>query len=326
MTQAPRLLVVVLNYRTAQMTLRAAAAALADMPTGAEMVIVDNASGDGSAAVLAQEITQRGWDAHSRVRLVCSDRNGGFGAGNNIGLRQSMSDGGRPDYYYLLNSDAFPDPGCLTTLMAHLEAHPKAGFAGSHVRGEDDAPHVTAFRFPSVAGEFEGAARTGVFSRLLRDAIVAPPLPQDATRKDWVAGASVMLRTDMLDQIGLFDETFFLYFEETDLCRRAAKAGWEGWYVPQARVVHIGSVSTGMKEWERMPPYWYDSRRHYFVKNHGRLYAGAALAAHLAGGLIHRLRCAMKGRRPEDPAHFLRDLLTHGMGFGPGRSARKDVP
>ncbi len=317
----PRLLVILLNYRTAQMTLRAAAAALADMPEqGAEMIIVDNASGDGSAEVLQAEISKRGWDRHNRVRLILSDRNGGFGAGNNLGLRASMSDGPPPDYFFVVNSDAFVDPGCIGTLIAHLEAHPKAGIVGSHVRGDDDAPHRTAFRFPSITGEFEGAARTGLVSRVLSGAAVAPPLPQAARQVDWVAGASVLLRGEMLQEIGLFDEVFFLYFEETDLCKRAAAAGWQCWYQPQSRVVHIGSVSTGMKEWQRMPDYWFASRRHYFVKNHGRLYAALAWAARLAGGAIHQLRCAVSGRKPQDPPYFQRDLLRYGLGFRPAKT------
>lgn len=311
----PRVLVIILNYRTADMTLRAAEAALADMPAGAEMVIIDNASGDGSAGVLSHAIAARGWNAGGRVRFIPSPVNGGFGAGNNLGLRSLMSDGQPPDYFYILNSDAFPDPGCLPGLIRHLETTPKAGFAGSHVRGQDDVPHTTAFRFPSIAGEFEGAARTGPISRLLRHAIVAPDLPETASRVDWVAGASVLVRARMLEDIGLFDETFFLYFEETDLCKRAAAAGWECWYLPQARVVHIGSVSTGMKEWQRMPDYWFASRRHYFVKNHGRLYAAGALMAKLAGGAVHRLRCAVSGAAPQDPPRFMRDLLAHGLGL-----------
>ncbi|MFC6586849.1 glycosyltransferase family 2 protein [Sulfitobacter pacificus] len=119
---------------------------------------------------------------------------------------------------------------------------------------------------------------------MLKSYVVAPDLPQTATQVDWVAGASVLMRASMLDEIGIFDETFFLYFEETDLCKRAAVAGWECWYLPQVGVVHIGSVSTGMKEWQRIPDYWFASRRHYFVKNHSRAYAAAALLAKLAGG------------------------------------------
>ena len=312
---SPKVLVVLLNYRTAQMTLRAATAALADMPEQAELVIVDNASGDGSAGILAKAIADKGWGRDNRVRLIASEVNGGFGAGNNLGFAAGMSDGATPDYFYVLNSDAFPDLGCLPKLIRHLQITPKAGMVGSHVRGEDDVPHTTAFRFPSIAGEFEGAARTGPISRLLKGSIVAPDLPQETTRVDWVAGASVLMRAAMLDDIGQFDETFFLYFEETDLCKRAAVAGWECWYLPEAGVVHIGSVSTGMKEWQRIPDYWFASRRHYFTKNHGRLYAAAAWGAKLLGGTIHILRCSLNGQPSQDAPGFYRDLLRYGLGL-----------
>jgi GT2 family glycosyltransferase len=330
MTSAsPRVLVILLNFRTAPMTLRAAAAALADLPEGGELVIVDNASGDGSAGILSKAITERGWSKENRVRLILSDVNGGFGAGNNLGLRAGMSDGSAPDFFYILNSDAFPDRGCLPALIRHLEITPKAGLVGSHVRGEDDVPHTTAFRFPTIFGELEGAARTGPITRMLKNSVVAPDLPLTAARVDWVAGASVLVRASMLDEIGLFDETFFLYFEETDLCKRAAVAGWECWYLPEARVIHIGSVSTCMKEWKRMPDYWFASRRHYFVKNHGRAYAAAALLAKLAGGAIHLLRSALSGKPSQDTQGFYRDLLRHGLGL-PARIApsqtRRPIP
>jgi N-acetylglucosaminyl-diphospho-decaprenol L-rhamnosyltransferase len=317
----PRLLIIVLNYRTAEMTLRSVEAALADLPQGAELILVDNASGDGSAAILQNAVTTRGWDKDGKVRLILSDVNGGFGAGNNLGLREKMSDGSTPEYFYILNSDAFPDKGCILGLLRHMQITPKAGLVGSHVRGEDQVPHTTAFRFPSIAGELEGAARFGPISQLLRRSVVAPPLPDTAVQVDWVAGASVVLRSDMLRDIGVFDETFFLYFEETDLCKRAANAGWERWYLPDVGVVHIGSVSTGMKEWQRMPPYWFASRRHYFVKNHGRVYAACALFARLVGGTIHTLRRTLSGKPSEDPAYFLRDLVRYGLGLSPTRKA-----
>lgn len=314
MQQPSRLLVVILNYRTADMTLRAAETALADMPKeNAELVIVDNASGDGSDALLAQAIAARGWDAGKRVRLISAPSNGGFGAGNNIAMRAGMSDGSAPDFVHVVNSDAFLDPGCIAGLRDHLQKHPRAGLAGSHVRGEDDQPHSTAFRFPSVAGEFEGAVRFGPITRLLSSSVVAPPLPSVAAPVDWVAGASVMMRWEMLAEIGLFDEDYFLYYEETDLCLRAARAGWECWFVPQARCIHIGSVSTGLKEAQRTPRYWFDSRRRYFTKNHGRTYATLALLARLAGGGLHHLRCLVTGRSPEDEGGFYRDLAEHAL-------------
>lgn len=322
MTQ-PRVMVIVLNYRTPRLSLRAVRAALEDLPPGGEVVLIDNASEDGSGALLEAEIERRGWQG--AVRFVQSPRNGGFGAGNNIGLSMRLSDGARPDYFYLLNSDAFPDPGCIAGLVAHLEAHPEAGIVGSHLRGEGGEPHTTAFRFPSAAGELEGGARIGPISRLFDSARVAPELPLRATRVDWVAGASVLMRARMLEEIGLFDEGFFLYFEETDLCRRAARAGWHCWYQPHARAVHLGSVSTGMRHWQRVPAYWFASRARYFRKTHGRPYAALALLARLAGGGLHHLRCALTGRTPEDPPHFLRDLLRTGLGLRPGAAARAPV-
>ena len=321
----PTVLCVLLNYRTPAMTLRAAEAALADLPRpGGELVIVDNASGDGSAALLREAVEARGWGQGGRVRVIASEVNGGFGAGNNIGIAAGLSNGRRPDYVYVLNSDAFPDPGCIGALVTHLETHPQAGIACSHVRGEDGVTHTTAFRFPSIAGEFEGAARLGIFSRLLRHAQVPMVQPEMTREVDWSAGASMMLRQAMLDDIGTFDERFFLYFEETDLCLRAARAGWRCWYVTQSRVVHIGSVSTGMKTKRRMPAYWYDSRRHYFIKNHGRVYAATALLAHLAGGVLHRLRMGLAGRGPQDPRWFLCDLMAHAA--TPYRLSPEDRP
>lgn len=308
----PAVLCIILNYRTPEMTLRAAEAALGDLhDLGGELVIIDNASGDGSFEMIAREVAARGWGEGGLVRVIASPVNGGFGAGNNIGLRMMLSDGRRPDYFYLLNSDAFPDAGSTPALVAHLEAHPDAGFACSQVRGEDNYAHTTAFRFHSIAGEFVDAARLKVVERMLPDTAVPMPRLVQTMQVDWCAGASMLIRRTMLDRVGLFDEDFFLYFEETDLCLRAHRAGWSCWYVVESQVVHIGSVSTGIKTKRRMPSYWYDSRRHYFIKNHGRFHAAVALLAHLSGGALHRLRMGVAGRRPHDPTWFLRDMIVH---------------
>lgn len=309
----PRLLTVLLNWRTPQMTLQAAEAALTalDGIDGA-LVIVDNASGDGSEQVMAEAVRARGWDRGPQaVRVLQSGRNGGFGAGNNFGIRAGLPDGSLPEYVYILNSDAFPAPDAIRALLTHLESHPDVGFAGSFIHGPDGVPHRTAFRFPSAAGEFEAQLRFGPVSRLLRRHIVAQPIPQATTRVDWLAGASLMMRRSVLDRIGLFDEAFFLYFEETDLCRRAALAGWPTDYVVESRVTHIGSVSTGMKTWQRIPGFWLDSRWHYFVKNHGRAYAVAATLAAVAGGVLWRARLLIQRKDRGDPPRYLRDMVAH---------------
>jgi len=121
----------------------------------------------------------------------------------------------------------------------------------------------------------------------------------------------MMLRGTMLREIGLFDETFFLYFEETDLCRRARNLDWKAIYVKESKVAHIGSVSTGMKHWHRIPGYWLDSRRHYFCKNHGYLYATAATLVRLIGGATWRIRATIQEKPEHNPKYFLRDLFHH---------------
>ena len=309
-----RVLVVSLNYKTAEMTLRSMQAALRAMQgMDAELVVVDNDSGDGSFETITRAVATQDWAQGAPIRVIQSGRNGGFGAGNNVGILAGLSDGSAPDYVYLLNSDAFPAAGAIRALHDHLEQHPEAGFAGSYIHGEDGAAHVTAFRFPSIWSELEGAARFGPLSRLLAHKSVPLGVPDTTQRVDWLAGASIMMRQGVLDRIGLFDETFFLYFEETDLCLRAARAGFETHYVRESAVAHIGSVSTGMKTWARIPGFWLDSRWHYFTGNHGRGYAVLATVFHALGGLLWRVRRLVQGKPAADPPHFLRDLLLHDL-------------
>ncbi|QCO56122.1 glycosyltransferase family 2 protein [Pseudorhodobacter turbinis] len=307
------LLTVILNWRTADMTLSAAEVALREMKgiPGA-LTIVDNDSGDGSYEKLSAAVAERGWDkGEIPVRVIQSGHNGGFGAGNNVGIRAGLPGGDRPDYVYILNSDAFPSVGAIRALYNHLEDNPKTGFTGSYVHGEDGTPHRAAFRFPSIAGEFESSVRFGPVSRLLHRYIVAQPIPETTTRVDWLVGASLMMRQSVLDEVGLFDETFFLYFEETELSHRAAAAGYPSDFVRTSTVMHIGSVSTGMKTWARMPSYWFDSRLYYFTKVHGRGYAALATLSLVFGSILWRLRLLFQRKERADPPHFLRDLIAH---------------
>jgi hypothetical protein len=305
----PKVLTVLLNWRTAEMTLQAAEAAERAMDgLAGAIVVVDNDSGDGSYERMAEALKGK-----ARFRVVQSGRNGGFGAGNNVGIRLGLPDGGRPDYVYILNSDAFPAPDAIRVLVEYLEAHPRVGIAGSYIHGPDGHAHQTCFRFPSVASEFEVAARSGPISRLLARHIVPMPMPEASGPVDWLAGASMMLREAVIRDVGVFDETFFLYFEETDLCRRAAEAGWPTHFVRESRVEHIGSVSTGMKTWKRVPGYWFDSRWHYFRKAGGTRLAIAATLAHVSGGAILRARRIVQPSIPPVAPHFLRDLIGHAV-------------
>ncbi|HET8706653.1 MAG TPA: hypothetical protein VFM46_10160, partial [Pseudomonadales bacterium] len=125
---------------------------------------------------------------------------------------------------------------------------------------------------------------------------------------------SFMMRRQMLEQIGLFDENFFLYFEETDLCKRAKQAGWSTYYIPSSRVTHIGSVSTGMKNTSKpVPSFWFQSREHYFRKNHGSAYLMLANVLWLIGFAIWRLRRIIQRKPDTDPPNLMRDFFRHNF-------------
>lgn len=307
--QSPTILTVILNWRTAEMTLRSVdAAEIAMQEIPGSIVVVDNDSGDGSFERMSEALKDR-----PRIRVVQSGRNGGFGAGNNVGIRLGLPGGERPDYIYILNSDAFPAPDAIRVLRDYVETHTKVGLAGSYIHGPDGEPHTTCFRFPSAASEFEIAARTGPISRLLAKRTVWMDLPETSGAVDWLAGASLLIREEVVRTVGTFDEAFFLYFEETDLCRRAREAGWETHYVRESRVEHIGSVSTGMKNWDRVPGYWFDSRWLYFRKVGGTRRAVGATLAYLAGASILWVRRVAQPKITAGRPHFLRDLTSHAL-------------
>lgn len=309
-----RVLVVLLNYKTAQMTedaMHRTRQAMRDIP--GEIMVVDNDSQDGSFEHLTKAIAAIDPDdGLIPCRIIQTGHNGGFGYGNNAGIRWGLNHGGF-EYIYIQNSDAFPADDAIMALRNFMDDNPHAGFAGSHLHGKDGEPHFTQFRFPSIASEFEGNAQFGPITRLLKRYQV--PLfglsETEPTKIGWIAGASLMVRRKVFEEVGLFDENFFLYFEEVDLLRRAKLAGWDTYYVPTSRVVHLGSVSTGMLSWQRIPSYWLDSRLYYYSKNFGKLYATIATVAALCGGLISRLRMAIGGPKVNKPERFLRDLATH---------------
>lgn len=310
-----KLLIVLLNYRTPDMTLESLAAAhraLAGIPSS-RIDIVDNHSGDGSYERICEGVREGGYDPH-RVGVLQSPRNGGFGAGNNFAMQRALASADPPEFIYILNSDAFPAPDAIEKLIAFLEEHPKVGIAGSAIFGTDNVPHTTAFRFPSVWSELESGLALGVVSKLLaHQRVTIAPRPLTTCEVDWLAGASMMLRTQMLHQIGLFDEEFFLYFEETDLCRRAKLAGWPTYYVVESHVQHVGGASTGMRKWKKVPQYWFDSREYYFRKNHGEAYLHAANVVYAATYGLFKVRAKLQRKDDPNPRGFFRDFLRNSF-------------
>jgi len=313
-----KLLGVILNFRTPDMTLEAAralAVALERVPDS-RFVIVDNHSEDGSFAKLQAAIAHESF--RDRCEVIESPHNGGFGAGNNFAMRRDMQSEDPAEYYYLLNSDALPEPDAVERLVTFMDSHRYAGIAGSYIQGPDGTYHETAFRYPSMFSEFEAQAGVGPISKLLADWVVALPKPDRTMLVEWTAAVSMILRREMLTKIGLFDEEFFLYFEETDLCRRASIAGFPTYYVRDSIVSHIGSASTGMKDGSKpMPLYWFEARDHYLRKHHGDRYALAANVAWITGRTMRAVRRAIERKPDPTRPRLTRDFVA--FNFSPKR-------
>lgn len=304
---------IIVNYRTAALTIDCLASLeheVRAMP-GLRATVVDNASADGSADRIDAAIADNGWGEWAT--LIRSPVNGGFASGNNIALRHLSTGQGRPALLWLLNPDTRILAGAARALHDFMRDHPAAGIAGSALINGDGSPWSFAFRFPTITSEIERGMRAGPLTRLLSDKVVLRPMATDRpARVDWLPGASMVIRREVFDTIGLMDEKYFLYFEETDFCLAAQRAGWESWYVPAAAVVHIAGQSTGLNDSQpeegRVPRYWFESRRRYFAKNHGRLYAMAADAGWALSHLIWCVRRAVT-RGAADPPALLSDFL-----------------
>lgn len=315
-----RVLAVLLNYKTADLTLSALDTLLPEIRAineggadvgGARVCVVDNDSGDGSFDALVAGVAARG--CADVVDVVASGKNGGYGFGNNVGIRRGLTGHDRADYFYLLNSDAFVEGHALRQLLDYADAHPRCGIAGGYIHGTDGAAHPGVFHYPSIWSELEGGARFGPLSRILKDKVVPCPVPaENVDDVEWVPGASMLMRRAMLEQVGLFDETFFLYFEETDLCHRARDAGWKIAFVREASVAHIVGATTGVRNLKRRTPqYMLDSRRHYFLKHHGRAYLWAANWVKAAAWGSFRVRRTLQGKAEEDYERAWTDFVLH---------------
>lgn len=315
--ETARILVVVLNYRTPDLTLvclRSIATQVAELPN-LRVVVTDNASGDGSVEKISRAIEDEHMARWAEVMPLPS--NGGYAYGNNAAVRRALASNEPPEYVLLLNPDTVLRPNAIQALVSFMRAHPDAGIAGSRLEDPDGTPQVSAFNFPSAWSELDRGLRLGVIARLIEDKLVRRPIPDQACKVDWVAGASMLVRRAVFDHVGLIDEAYFLYFEEVDFLLRAKRAGFDTYYVPDSRVVHYVGASTGVsderKMAKRVPDYWFDSRRRYFLKNHGPVGAAAADVAWLLGYSLHSLRQRVFPKDANDPPHVLKDFVRNGV-------------
>jgi GT2 family glycosyltransferase len=228
---------------------------------GAEIVVLDNASEDGSADAVRERFPH--------VRVIAEEFRAGFGANHNTVIRATE---GR--YVYVLNEDTTSDDWAFGRIVEYLDAHPRVAALGPRLVYPDGRVQDSAWRFPTPLVSTLGLLTVGKLG-------VKQSGGAGARAVDWVMGAALVLRREALDEVGLFDEAFFLYSEEVDLQARLRAAGWEVHYFPEATVVHHESQFSAEIPERRINEMW-RSRHRYWRKHHGVV--GARVAAIATGG------------------------------------------
>ena len=318
----PDLSIVIVSFNTRQLLkecLDSVYASLAESTLTSEVIVVDNASRDGSAAMVRKHFPQ--------VRLIANEDNRGFAAANNqalrtlgygIGNRKYPSSSnlqpfgyaqGRPpipntqyppppEYVMLLNPDTIVGGNALDTLVRFMDGNPRAGACGARLLHSDGSFQHSAFAFPTLFQVFldffpinyrlTDSPLNGRYPRRLYQA--GKPFPIDHP-----LGAALMVRREAVEQVGLFDERFFIYCEEIDWCLRIKAAGWSIWCVPEAEIVHHVAQSTGQFRDEMFVALW-QSRYQLFEKHYSRLFQWAArrIVRLGLGAQVRRARAAAR--------------------------------
>lgn len=282
--------------------------------TSFEVIVVDNGSTDDSLAMLQREFSQ--------VKVRVNQENVGFTRANNQAFQIAQ---GR--YLLMLNNDTLVKPGALTHLVAFMDDHPEAGIVGCRLLNPDGSLQPSCWPFPTVRSMlFRALYLDKLFPRSHWAGAYYAAWEHDAVREvDVVMGCCLLVRRQVLDQVGPLDEGFFIYWEETDWCRRAKQQGWQVLFTPQAEVVHFGGQTTRSHS-ATMRLIYHQSRQRYFRKHHGRLVgAQVRLLSIIETGLrltYWSSRSLLRPHRPGSAAMIgvywpaLRWLLT---GYAPGR-------
>jgi len=225
-----------------------------------EVIIVDNNSTDGS-----QEFIK---DHFPSIKFICNEENRGFAKANNQGIRESKG-----EYILLLNTDTSINPGALGELLQEMRGSSDIGGAGpALLRGKDD--YQVSF-----------GRKVNFFSELLQKSFLNTYYKMKLKREkkerevDWLSGACLLIKKSILIEVGLFDENFFLYFEDIDLCLRIKENGWRLIYLPQAEVFHSGGGST--KSLKLASRFHYRKSQLYFYEKHNSKISVALLRTYL---------------------------------------------
>ena len=295
---APVVSVVIVSYNTRELTLRCLRELTEDLEKSGlsfEICAIDNASRDQSAEAIAR--------AFPAVQLIASPQNLGFGAANNRGFEKTTG-----EFLFLLNSDAFVKPGAVRKLVEFLRERGDVGAVGPRLLNADGSLQASCWKFPSPARcwiEAVGIARflsshpqLGDYYRWAHD---------DTREVDFVIGAALMVRRAVYEQVGGFDENFFLYAEETDWQKRMTRAGWKVVFTPDAVVTHLGGAS-GANEKSKVSKLFWEGQERYILKHHGRAGWVWMRAGILVGAMARAAGFTILALRPRHRALFVPKL------------------
>jgi len=303
---SPGLSVIILSWNVRDL-LRACLASLPLADPQVEIIVLEAASGDGSAEMVRVEFPS--------VNLIASAENLGYTRGNNLGLRAA-----RGRYLLILNPDTEIMGDALAQMLAYMDAHPTVGLLGPQMLYPDGTVQSTRRRFPMLATSFfESIWLQPIAPRSLLDHYYARDLADDAVAEvDWVVGAALLVRREAYEQVGGLDEGFFMYSEELDWCRRMKAMGWQVVYFPPARIIHHEAKSSA-----QVPAATHirfnTSKVRYFRKYHGPLAAGALrwfLLGNFAFQLVLEFAKGLVGHKREMRAarvEAYRQVLKSGL-------------
>jgi len=307
------LCVIILNYRRAALTIEALRSLQSELAGHDDRcaIVLDNASGDGSADEIQSAIDEHGWNDWAQLNR--SPVNGGFAAGNNLGFKSVDA-----AFYLLLNSDARARPGSIDALLQAAEANRDAGMIGPRLEDPDGTAQISCFRYRNPISEMLHAAGTGVLDRAFARWVVAMGVFDEPVRPPWLSFACVLIRREVIEQVGPMDESFFMYFEDIDYSRRVRKAGWSILHEPAAHVAHLrggtSSVKSARRNRDRVPRYYFEARSRYFAKWYGGIFGVLlANAAWLTGRSIAFVRELFRTKKPHACADEAADNWTNWL-------------
>lgn len=258
----PDLSIIIVSWNVCELLQNCLRSVLAQQGLRLQIIVVESASTDGSLEMVAEQFSQ--------VELIACSENVGFPRGNNLGLAQAN---GR--FILLLNPDTMVQAGALAKMVAYLEENQQVGVVGAQLLNEDDTVQSSRRRFPTLwTAFFESTWLQPYAPQAILDRYYVRDIPDEATAVvDWVMGACLMTRQEIVAQVGGLDEAYFMYSEELDFCRRIQQADWQVVYYPSAKVTHFMGKSSEQAVTHRHINF-NQAKLRYFRKFHGRLAAG----------------------------------------------------